>query len=268
MVDCISAIGSTALANGILFANDPDVTFTRLDDLNTQAVRTWHSFVGLLGGLMMTSDVINREDTQKRHNMELVMPPAPDKGWAFDGQTDIYHQRFGFVAKRPWGDFASILLWNPSETPADIALAGVPVNELGKKFHVWSFWDERYLGVADNSFVARQVPKFGGVVLRLTALPKDPLLPVIVGSSLHLGMGSAEIADVQQTRGKMTILLRDAGAREGRLVIYSPRSLRLLAAQGCEASLAASGNNLWTVSHAKRQRNRPERIELEVGSGN
>lgn len=259
LADCINAVGSTGWSNGILFANDPDVTYLRLPE--NDAIRTWYFYSGLLGGLMMTSEPLASLDAAAIQNLERFIPPAPDKGRAFNGQTDPWHRQFGFIAQRPWGHFASILLWNPADKPADVALAGVPLGPLGGKFHTWSFWDEKYLGIVDENFVAKALPGHGSAQLRLTQISDDR--PVLVGSTLHVAMGSAEIKNVESSPDGMTVTLTDAGARQGKLYVVSSKPLSLQSAEGCKASIAPAGENLWCVTLNERLRNTPNVIHLK-----
>ncbi len=263
MADIINATGTNAWANGILFANDPDVTYLtfRNDDLS----RVWHSYVGLLGGMTLTSENLPKLDAEARRNFEVLLPPTPDKGRAFDGQTDPWHRRFGFVASRPWGNFASVLLWNPEGKPADVSLAGVPLERLGENFHVWSFWDGKYLGVSDGRFALKSLPSHASALLRLTPVTDGP---VLVGSTLHIGMGSAELKELRTERNSVTIDLTDAGAREGKLFIFSHEALSLVSAQGCKAAVESAGENLWCVTLAGRQRGTPNILNLARRNSN
>lgn len=263
LADCINAVGSTGWSNGVLFANDPDVTYLHLP--NNDRLRTWYSYSGLLGGLMLTSEPLASLDPAAIQNFERLIPPAPDKGRAFDGQTDSWHRQFGFIAQRPWGNFASILLWNPADKPADVALAGVPLGPLGGKFHAWSFWDEKYLGIVDESFVAKALPGYGSAQLRLTQVSDDR--PVVIGSTLHVAMGSAEIKNVESSPDGMTVTLTDAGARQGKLYMVSSKPLLLQSAEGCKASITLAGDNLWCVAINERLRNIPNTIRLKPATG-
>lgn len=261
LADCIDATGSTAWANGIVFANDPDVTYLNLSKDNL--LRTWYGYVGLLGGMMLTSETLNSLDETALRNLEALIPPAPDKGRAFDGQTDPWHRRFGFVARRPWGSFASVQLWNPTDQVAEVTLAGVPLNEVGKRFHAWSFWDEKYLGVVDQSFALHNVPAYGSRVLRLTPAADD--WPVVIGSNLHIAMGSAELKQVVPRIDGMTIELTDAGARGGALYLFNRGPLRLISARGCEVAIESTPNSVWKLKISGRQRGHPQKIELAAG---
>ena len=277
--DTINGVGSMALTQGILFAVDPDCTYTdpenyipakhKVPPLMPDALRAWHAYVGLLGGCMMTSDLLQSPPWNSPATirmMEIINPPATDKGRAFDGQTDPWHRQFGFAAQRPWGNFVSALVFNPAEQSTNAPVKGMPLATLGSRFHVWSFWDESYLGIQDSEFVATNVPPHGAVVLRLTAMSANEDEPVLVGSNLHIGMGSAEIKTINTQSDKMEIALTDAGARAGDLFVYSRRPLAFGSATGCAVTAVDRvGENIWSVQIKDRSRNKPQQISLSLG---
>ncbi len=264
ILDCIHATGTAAPTNGVLFAADPDVSYSLpRGTLTADELRTWHSFVGLFGGLMLVSEPIQTEKYRSPESLrmlEILNPPAPDKARSFSAAVDPFHKQFGFVAKRPWGNFASVLLWNPGDAPADVSLEGIPLEPLGEKFHIWSFWDRKYLGTGDKDSAAKALPPHAPALLRLTPVSDAPTL---VGSDLHISMGSAEIQDVRSGNGTVTVTLTDAGARDGNLVFFSRRPLKLAAATGCKAELSSAGENLWNVALASRKREEPNVITVE-----
>lgn len=163
--EAIRAVGMNAVGNGILFTNDPDVTYLKpgaefglsgkteyqMQSLTVDEWQTWHSFVGLLGGSVMISDSLQSDDISTLVRMfEIVTPPSRKKGRAFSGGADVWHKRFGFVSERPWGSSISMLLWNPEEQTSQMEI-GKEIPDLpGEKFHIWSFWDERYLGIGNK----------------------------------------------------------------------------------------------------------------------
>jgi alpha-galactosidase len=267
IVECIHAVGTTALANGLICANDPDVSYTKpRGSLTGPEVQTWHSMVGLLGGTAMVSEPMFRDDyIDTTQRLEMLCPPAPEKGRSFNAGTDPEHRQFGFVSKRPWGTAASILLYNPTESVGDVALDTRQLQELGPRFHVWSFWDECYLGLGDASFVARGLPAHGPALLRLTAPPADANQPILIGSTLHISMGAAEITGVHIAKQGMKIRLSDAGARTGKLFVYTPRALTLTRAVGCQAALSrANKKNIWIVNLSDRQHGKSQSIDLAI----
>lgn len=264
----IDAVGASAAANGILFANDPDVTYTlpRGPVTETQR-RTWHGFVGLLGGLTMISEPLHQRKYARADRMaEILWPPSPERGRSFHAGSEATHRQFGFVADRAWGRFAVMQLWNPGARVAGVALAAGSLAPLGPWFHVWSFWDERYHGIRDAGFVAPRLPPGGAAVLRFTPAARRGE-PVLIGSTLHIACGAAEIADWAVTDGVLSIALNNAGAREGRLMIHSTRKLTLEHAGGCTVSALRRGAQaVWTLELRDRRRGSLQQIRLRVGS--
>lgn len=281
--ESIRAVGMNAGANGILGVNDPDTMYAVIPKFpnavsaTRDEIRTWQGFIGLLGGTIQFGDAMyGPAFPEQIGELEIMMPPAPDRGRALHPGADKEHRRFGFVAERPWGVFAAVQLWNPEPEPQAIALQPTGrLSLLGERFHAWSFRDERYLGIVDGAaFRSQPLPSHHAQLLRFTALLPDENLPVLVGSTLHIGMGSAEIAGLAVTRRRLGITLHGhAGAGEGKLAIHSRRPLRLAGFAGC-ASVAltqdgggAAGANdaaIWTVRLTGRQRDAQQHIILHV----
>jgi len=86
--------------------------------------------------------------------------------------------------------------------------------------------------------------------------------PVVIGSNLHIAMGSAELKQVVSRKDGMTIELTDAGAREGALYVFNPRPLRLIAARGCEVAMEPASSHVWKLNISARQRSQEQLIEL------
>lgn len=224
--NCVRSTVLTAPSNGILFANDPDVTYLRpRDTLNEDERRSWHGFVGLLGGLVAVSEPMGRADFAEAAPMlQILMPPALERGLPLHGGADPEGRLFGFTARRPHGDFAVVQLHNPRPRAADTALDFADTGLAGP-LHVWSFWDRRYLGVADRRHVARALPGRGSQIVRLT--PGSKSRPVLVGSDLHIGCGAAEITSFEWDvrRRRLVIGLDGAAGRDyGALWFVTPWS--------------------------------------------
>jgi hypothetical protein len=224
--------------------------------------RTWHGFVGLLGGLVAFSDPLHALPDDEIRHLEILRPPAPEPARAFGAAVGDY-RHFGFVARRPWGDFAALQLWNPSDEDADVPLPPRGLEALGERFHVWSFWDEMYLGVHGPDFVARNLPAHGPALLRLTPVSD---FPVLVGSTLHVACGGPEVAGFAATSDAVTITLDgNAGARAGALFVCSPRPFALTEATNCDATaLDEAAPGVVKITLAGRQRRAVQTIRLEA----
>jgi len=168
--------------------------------------------------------------------------------------------------KRPWGDQTVALLWNPGTSERTVTLAFERAGMNPKhRYAVWSFWDNRYLGVARGSWTTPALGPTASQHLCFTDLDQSPDKPVLIGSGLHIYCGAAEIKNVSSSRGAMEIELTDAGARGGDLFIYSRRQPVWKAAEGCTvAEIASAGENVWRISLADRQSGVAQRVVLEI----
>jgi signal transduction histidine kinase len=158
------------------------------------------------------------------------------------------------------------LLWNPGTKERtvilDFAEAGLHPDH---RYAVWSFWDNRYMGIAKGSWKTLSLAASASQHLCFTDLDRTPNKPVLIGSSLHIYCGAAEIKHVKQGRGSMEIELTDAGAREGDLFIYSRRQPVWKGAEGCEvAEIASAGENVWRINLVNRKCGAPQRVALGI----
>ena len=270
--DAMSAIGNMALANGILFAADPDAYYTKIQNANPAkngisdaTLDAFISYVGFLGGLRQTCDELSRplyKSPAVMYRLQIMSTPLVERSYAFDHQTDLWHSRFGFVAQRKWGNSIGVILLNPKDEPADVSLAGLPLSRLTKTFHVWSFWDKKYYDCVDASLVIPQLPAHSCVQLRLSDAGVNPV--ELVGSTLHIGMGVNEVQDFTVANNQVQITLNDQGARDGELLLVSGQNLRLAEVSGCKATLSHDPETkLYHLSIKERQRGAKEAIKIQ-----
>ena len=230
-------------------------------------VRTWMSMVGLSCGTAITSDPWQWESfLPYRRNVEVMTPPAREQTVVLDLCTSEDWPRIVGNVRRAWGEMTVALLWNPRSTESavtlDFASAGLDPR---RRYAVWSFWDNRYLGVASGAWTTPALAPSASQHLRFTDLDRTPNQPVVIGSNLHIYCGAAEIRSVVSRRSTLEIELTDAGAREGDLFVYSRQPLVLKTAIGCAVTgVAQAGEYAWRISLADRQRGAVQRVELKV----
>lgn len=256
------------------FTMDADSYFTGTDIANISQidgswplVRTWLSMTGLSCGSAITSDPWYWRDFKPYwRNVEILTPPARERTVVMDlGTAGEWPRLLGHV-RRKWGDSAVALLWNPGESERtitlDFAKAGMdPV----KRYAVWSFWDDRYLGVAHGSWTTPQLGPAASQHLVFTPLPDKTSHPVLIGSNLHIYCGAAEIKEVESTRSAFAVEFNGAGAREGAIYLYSRIQPVLAKAAGCTVSgITSAGENVWRVSLHDRAPGTLQRIELNI----
>lgn len=253
---------------------DTDVYFLGTDLKNISSiaggwpvVRTWTSIVGLSCGNAITSDPWHLDEFKPLlRNVETMTPPARERTEVLDlGTSHEFPRLIGHV-EREWGRMAVALLWNPGSTERSISLdfsqAGLLDN---RRYAVWSFWDNRFLGVAKGSWTTPSLAPSASQHLRFTDLDHTPDRPVLIGSNLHIYCGAAEIERITSLQSGMEIELNDAGARDGDLFVYSRLTPVLKSATGCNVGkIAYAGENVWRISVNNRRMGVPQRLEMSI----
>jgi len=260
--------------NGRWFAVDNDAYYMGTDISNVSeisggwpVVRTWMSMVGLSCGMASTSDPWYWDSFKPYwRNVEVMTPPARERTEVLDLCVSKDWPRLIGHVKRDWGDWTVALLWNPDKkervVKLDFAEAGLDPK---RRYAVWSFWDNRYLGVSEGSWTTPALAPSASQHLSFTDLDRDPNRPVLIGSGLHIYSGAAEIKNVVSRSGTMEIEMTDAGARDGDLFVYSRWMPFLRAADGCTVrSVANAGENAWRISIVERKSGLPQRISLGI----
>jgi len=259
---CLKIVGHSTYGNGIIYANDPDVTYLATTGVSTEELQTWHSMVGLLGGVQMVSDPIWKEDRQNALRMfEILNPPAPEKGHPLHPATDPDNKRFGFVANRPYGDFASCMIYNPADEAAVIPSELNQLSRIGKAFHVWSFWEQSYLGVLGCNFPL-ELSAHACKLLRFTPVA-TAMEPILIGSDLHISMGAAEVQDILYGNNSVELRLNPAaGARDGALYLYSPCQPTGCSFTGCKNAFFTKERNVVKISIIGREWNGIQKVTI------
>lgn len=268
----ILSMASSCYENGILGNSDPDVTYLAYTHKTKPAqLLTFHSFIGTLGGAVLTSDLLYLPEFDQPQNIrlfEILNPSAREKGVSFSGGFDPYGREFGCVVERSYGNSVNLLLWNPEhKQAADLTMTHVPLEKIGKRFHVWSLWDEAYLGIHGNDFHVPQVAPYEHKLLRLTALSEGPSL---IGSNLYISMGATEVLSFERQQDKLQITLDpDAGARNGKLFIYSEEPLSQAVSTNSDVFVCKQQgtDHVYVVTLTDRVRERPETVTLRIGAG-
>ncbi len=263
---CLETVGSSTHANRILFTCDPDVTYLRsTGSLSEDEWRTWHNYVGTLGGLTAISDLIDKPESHENLRMlEILMPPAPETGLSLNGGTDIKHRWLGYLSQRSWGKAAVVTGYNPADTSCSMKLGikktGLPEST---SYLIWSFWNET-VEIVNNSLIHfEEVAPHASNLVRITPIPQEVTEPFLAGSNLHISCGSAEIADFCFTTNTIQLKLTDAGARSGALFIYCSDRLTLGETVGLEARKPCPvSQNIYRLEITNRQYGEKQSINL------
>ena len=230
-------------------------------------LRTWLSVTGLTGGNAMTSDPWHwKAMTPYLRHTEILTPPAKETARAIDLGTSAGLPRIIGQVSRPWGDWTVALLWNPGTQAKPITLdfAKAGMNP-ALRYAVWSFWENRFLGIAEKSWSTPVLEPSVSQHLCFTPIESDPMKPRLVGSNLHVWCGAAEFERVTALHGAMQIEFTDAGARAGDLFVQCESRPLLRTASGCKVGdITGAGEHIWKISIAGRQSGAVQRLELAV----
>jgi len=259
--------------NGRWFAIDNDHFYLGTDPANVSGivggwpvVRTWMSMAGLSCGIAIASDPLDSEGIKPFwRNLEVMTPPAREKTEILDLGTYWHWTRLVGHVRRDWGNATVALLWNPEDKEKTVRLdfkaAGM---DFRQRYAVWSFWENRYLGLARQFWTSPPLAPAASQHLRFTPIPNFSK-PVLIGSNLHIYCGAAEIKRVDSTRSRMTIELTDAGARSGDVFIYSHYQPILSSMKGLRvSSIDSAGENVWRIRIFDRVRGEEQMLDLTI----
>ena len=85
---------------------------------------------------------------------------------------------------------------------------------------------------------------------------------MIVGSTLHISMGSAEFKSVNTSSDEMIIELTDGGARNGKIFLHYSGALSVKNAEGCNVSIDTEEADIHILSLSDRIRGEENRVSL------
>ena len=223
--------------NGLWGAVDNDVYYLAPDvksvgtvDGGENLLRTWISMMGLSSGAAFTSDPWHWPEMQKHLRIvEIMQPCSKERAEVLDLGTAKEWPRIASLVRRPWGKQAVVLLWNPhvgknsASESIDFQFSLIGLN--GNQPHaVWSFWDDKFLGLAKGSWTTPALPAGASQLLVFTPIDEAANKPVLIGSNLHIHCGAAEIAKIDAGGDRIVVELTDAGAREGRPIFLEPQA--------------------------------------------
>jgi signal transduction histidine kinase len=273
MLPAINEVLRSYHLNGRWFAIDNDHFYLGTDDANVSRIaggwpvaRTWMSMVGMSCGAAFASDPLNLASVKPFwRNLEVMTPPAREQTEVLDLGTFWRMPRLVGQVRREWGDATIALLWNPEDKENTIKLDFPVAGMDGKKrYAVWSYWENRYLGLAQEFWNTPRLAPSASQHLRFTPIPAD-FKPVLIGSNLHIYCGAAEIKAIRSTRSSMAIELTDAGARAGDLFVYSHYLPVLRSASGLAVTdIDQAGENVWRIRMRDRKHGAAQRIELSI----
>jgi alpha-galactosidase len=201
--------------HGRLWANDPDCLLVRDDrtKMSLDEVRTMAAIIGLSGGMVLSSDDLDKVPASRLELASMLLPPLPEAAAPLDLMERDMPERFEAVYDRDFDPVRLIGLFNFDDTTGDLRLDLPPGD-----WHVFELWDERYRGVCSGSVTFDLVVPHAS---RVVAVRSADGRPRVVGTTAHIGMGVQDI--IQQrwdvARRRLEVELGPAGRASRRIYL-------------------------------------------------
>jgi hypothetical protein len=183
----------------------------RVADGSLAEARARASIAGLAGGLLTLADDLDELCDERFELLQRILPPL-----ARESHTPAAS---GILVTPLVGARLAVLLLNSAAEPADL---GVSFQTLGIRGPLlgFDFWENQPLGSLSDRIPSRRVDPGGCRVVGLTP-PSDRAQ--VIGTSLHIGMGTWEVASLRpEPRIGHVLSLRLPGTHRGDVWIAEP----------------------------------------------
>jgi hypothetical protein len=245
--NCLLNIFTRYFLNGRLFEGDPDCLMVRSGQtkLTDAERRTLASVVSVFGGAIIISDDLSLWGPAEEELMASVLPQVP----ARPRVPDIWRRDMPrYMVSRledPGGEYHNALVVNWSRYARTLE---VKLQELGLepgRYHAQEFWTGRYLGEVVDSFALEKLQGHGAAVVRLTPAGEGPRL---IGSSIHISQGAAELKRMEETGGGLRLALSSPVERDAVITLALPRPVKPANGTGAGGvSVSRVGKNVFRL---------------------
>jgi alpha-galactosidase len=227
-------IFTRAWMHGRLWANDPDCLIARSNrtKLTLPEVQSLGTAIALSGGAFLISDDMANWPRERLELVSALLPPLGDAPVARDLLRESMPSTLEVEVRRAFETWRLVGRFNWSGRRATLT------TELPRgRWHVFEFWQGRYLGEHEGRITLRDVPAHGA---RLLALRRALDRPQLLGTTLYYSMGGCEVADTSWDahRRELRIDLLPAARRAGHVVVSVPRGCRFAGATFNGAEIA------------------------------
>jgi alpha-galactosidase len=178
--------------------------------------------LGLLGGPVIYSDDLLHLLPEREKYLPLLLPAYQTRAKIVDLLQESMPRIIHAKIKKSYDNWnlIGLLNWDDISKNIDLRLAELQLKK-SQHYHVFSFWDEKYLGRIKDDITIKGMPPHSATLLLLKEVKSTPQL---ISSTIHITQGGPEIAGVNwtATRKRLDISLSHPGERSGKLFIYVP----------------------------------------------
>jgi alpha-galactosidase len=188
------------------WTNDPDTllmrdTHTQLTDDEVLAQAT---LIGLSGGLLLLSDKLDALSPERRALVAALFPSLLEGMDVLDLFQKEMPEEVVVPIARPWGRWRLVGLFNWSDAPVERTLpADLPMDQR-KPYHIFDFWERRYLRLEPGAMQpVFHLPPHGAVLLGIRPAQS---IPHLIATTFHISQG-AEITEWQLQDSDLTLAI-------------------------------------------------------------
>ncbi len=222
---------------GRLWVNDPDCLLVRTDrtKLTLDETRTLASVIGLSGGMMLSSDDLEKLPAERLDLMSMLLPPLPRSADPVDLMARDMPERYEIAFDREFDPLRVVGLFNFADETRDLVLPLPP-----GRWHAFELWEERYRGVVEGELTCALVSPHASRVVSLR--PATGEAPRLVGSTAHIGGGALDITAQHWDEAQAILSVRLAPiGRRARRIVFASGGREAVAATFAGAALPIQG---------------------------
>lgn len=237
-----------AWIHGRWWTSDPDVLLLRGSGLTQDEALAQITMVGLSGGSVMLSDVLDALPPEQKAAAAVLFPPL------LDGMDvlDLFEEPMPSVAivpvARPWARWRLIALFNWTEEPIERELPEDVALSERRAYHVVDFWEHRYFLMGPGALrPVLHIPPHGVVLLGLRPVKPEPHL---IATTLHISQGG-EITEWHLEDGLLTLTLELARFAQGEVWLSlptRPHTVILNGEQLPDSAVRAVASGIWSIA--------------------
>jgi alpha-galactosidase len=213
------------------FPKDAEIEYmSKGGTISEDEVRFELTVMGLLGGSVFYSDDPFHLPPEREKYLPILLPSFQRRTRIIDLLEDPLPRILNLKIQKEYGNWDLVGLLNWSDSPEDMQL---DFSRLGLKkeqyYHVFSFWDEKYLGKIRDKLTVSKMPAHSASLLSIREVLKRPQL---VSSTIHVTQGGPEVknAEWKDKERILKVELTHPGKRSGKLFIYVPQSFKFTSA--------------------------------------
>lgn len=206
--------------------NDPDTLIVRHQSkLKPEEIRFEVTAIGMLGGLLFTSDNMANYTPEEINLIQILIPPSGKTARPLWMLKENYPSILVLDAETEFDTWKLVGFFNWTEETAEFEINLHKIFRTNNvKYHLFEFWSKDYLGIHEETV---PIDKIESHSTKLFAIHPVKDIPTLLSTSFHITQGLIEVKkfEFSPEAKALHISLEKPGKNSGSLYIYVPESL-------------------------------------------